>query len=106
MTKLTFVEFNGTRHEVDVRDGFSVMQAAVMHNVPGLDADCLGDCACATCQVYVEETYLGLLPAPSELETKVLDFVMNPAPNSRLACQIKITPALEGVTLGLPEFQY
>jgi 2Fe-2S ferredoxin len=106
MTKITYIEPLGVAHVVDARDGGSVMEAAIKHDVPGIDADCGGACACATCHVYVDEAWLARLDAPSDIEASMLEFAKNVAPNSRLSCQIKVTPALDGLTVRLPESQH
>jgi ferredoxin, 2Fe-2S len=106
MPTVTFVEHNGTRHEVQASAGLSLMRAAVDHNVPGIDADCGGQCACATCHVYVQAPWLGLLPAPSAMERDMLGFTSEPRSGSRLACQIPVTEALDGLVVDLPDGQH
>jgi len=106
MPKVTFIEHNGTAHTVDAELGKSLMEAAVGNAVPGIDADCGGACACATCHCYVDEARLADLPAPSAGELDMLENVAaERRPNSRLACQIKATAALEGLIVHLPEMQ-
>jgi len=106
MTILTYIEPSGQAVDVDIADGWSLMQAAIAHGVDGIVGECGGSCACATCHCYVDETRLAQLPAPSDNE---LDMLANVAaecrPNSRLACQIKATPALAGLVLTLPATQ-
>ena len=99
MPKITFIEHNGTPHTVQIAVGKSVMQAAVENNVPGIDADCGGECACATCHVYVEAAWLPVtgLPAPGSQEASMLSFAALAQPNSRLLCQIEVSEALEGL---------
>jgi 2Fe-2S ferredoxin len=82
------------------------MEAAIKNNVPGIDADCGGSCACATCHVYVDDAWLGRLEQISAMEESMLDFAKNSAPNSRLSCQIKVNPTLDGLTVRLPESQH
>ncbi len=106
MPTITFVEANGTRTPVDVPEGWSLMQAATANGVDGIVGECGGSCACATCHCYVDDLLAGVLPPPSQGE---LDMLANVAaerrPNSRLACQIKAAPALEGGVVRLPECQ-
>ena len=106
MAKITYIEFNGTEHTVDVRTNFTVMEGAVKHNVPGIDADCGGACACATCHVYVDEAWRSKVGDPSAMEESMLDFAENVEPNSRLSCQIRVTEELEGLIVRLPESQH
>jgi len=105
MAKIIFIEHSGATYEVDANPGLSVMEAAVKNNVPGIDAECGGSCACATCHVYVDDAWLDRTGVPSTMESGMLDFAETVASNSRLACQIKITDALDGLTLRLPESQ-
>ena len=106
MPRVTYVEFNGAEHQVEVPLGLSVMRGAVNNNVPGIDADCGGACACATCHVYVDEAWREKAGEASAMEESMLDFAENVEPNSRLSCQIKITEALDGLVVRLPESQH
>lgn len=106
MPKVCFIEFNGTRHDVSVADGTSLMRAAVDNGVPGIDGDCGGLCACATCHVYVEPEWVEKTGARTESEVDMLDFAAGTQPNSRLACQIKLSPELDGLTVRMPEGQH
>lgn len=106
MSSIIFIEHNGTRHETDIADGHSVMEGAVANMVPGIDADCGGACACATCHIYVDEQWLARLPARTEMEVSLLDFAPQVQDNSRLACQIKVSPELAGMIVHLPEAQH
>ena len=106
MAKVTYVEHDGTEHVVDVRTGLSVMEGAVKNNLPGIDADCGGACACATCHVYVDEAWLDKTGVRSAMEESMLDFAEGVEANSRLACQIKVTDALEGLVVKMPESQH
>lgn len=106
MTRITYVEFDGTRHTADVRDGLSLMEGAVFNSIPGIEGDCGGLCACATCHVYVPPEWLERLEPKDELEENMLDFAFDVKENSRLACQIEITPELEGMVVHMPERQY
>ena len=106
MAKITYIEFNGAEHVVDVKAGLTVMEGAVKNNVPGIDADCGGACACATCHVYVDEAWREKTGQASTMEESMLDFAQNVEPNSRLSCQIKVTDALDGLIVRMPEEQH
>ena len=106
MAKITYIEFDETTHTVEVRNGLSVMEGAVKNNVPGIDADCGGACACATCHVYVDEAWVSKTGEKSAMEESMLDFAENVEPNSRLSCQIKVTDDLDGLTVRMPESQH
>jgi ferredoxin, 2Fe-2S len=106
MAKIHYVAHNGTDRPIDVPEGESVMRGAVVNAVPGIDADCGGQCACATCHVYVDEAWVSKVGDPSEMETSMLGFVDGAQPNSRLSCQIKVTPELDGLVVNLPEAQH
>jgi len=106
MPKVTFIEHNGTRHDVEAVSGQSLMRAAVDNSVPGIDADCGGECACATCHVYVEAAWLARTGEQNDMERSMLGFAAVTQDNSRLSCQIKISPALDGLVVSLPEGQH
>jgi 2Fe-2S ferredoxin len=108
MPKITFIEHDGTRHTVEIAIGKSVMQAAVENNVPGIDADCGGECACATCHVYVDAAWLPVtgLPVPGSQEASMLSFAAVTQDDSRLSCQIPVTAALDGLVVRMPEGQH
>ncbi len=106
MTKITFVEHNGKEHTVDVENDMTLMEAAVKNMVPGIDADCGGACACATCHVYVEPDWVEKTGDREETEEDMLDFAFDVQENSRLSCQIKISEALDGLVVKLPEKQF
>lgn len=106
MPKVTFIEFNGTVHEVEAKPGLSLMRAAVDNGVPGIDADCGGACACATCHVYVDPQWLGRTGTRSDMEESMLGFAAAAQENSRLSCQIEMSDALDGIVLRLPEGQH
>lgn len=105
MPKITYIEKNGKEHVVDAALGLSVMEAAVRNMIPGIDADCGGACACATCHVYVDPAWADKVGKPESMEESMLDFAYEPKENSRLSCQIKITADLDGLIVRLPEFQ-
>jgi ferredoxin, 2Fe-2S len=106
MPRITFVAFDGTPHTVDAKMGDSLMQTAIKNAVPGIDADCGGACACATCHVYVEQTWVDRVGQVSELEASMLDFAQTVRANSRLSCQIKVVEALDGLIVSVPESQH
>jgi len=105
MPKITYIEHDGTEHVVEVPEGLSVMEGAVKNAIPGIDADCGGACACSTCHVYVDPAWVDRLPKREPMEEDMLDFAYQPQDNSRLTCQIKVTPALEGLVVRMPEKQ-
>jgi 2Fe-2S ferredoxin len=106
MPKITYIENNGAEHVIDVKSGLSVMEGAVKNNIPGIDADCGGACACATCHVYVDAAWVDKTGAKSAMEESMLDFAEGVEPNSRLSCQIKVTDALDGLVVRMPESQH
>ena len=105
MARITYIEFNGTPHSIDVPSGQSVMEGAVRNGVPGIDADCGGNCACATCHVYVDESWVPKVEGPLEGEKSMLEYVQNAKPNSRLSCQMAVTADLDGLVVSMPERQ-
>ncbi len=106
MPKITYIDENGGERTVEVPEGWSVMEGAVKNNVAGIDADCGGACACATCHVYVDPAWQAKLPAKEEMELSMLDFALDVKPNSRLSCQIKVTPDLDGLVVRTPKSQH
>jgi 2Fe-2S ferredoxin len=106
MPKIKYVEHNGKEHEVEVPAGWSVMEGAVKNLIPGIDADCGGACACATCHVFVDQQWLDKLPKKDDMEVTMLDFAPEVEANSRLSCQIKVTSELEGLTVRMPKSQH
>ncbi len=105
MPKITFIEHNGTEHQVDADVGSSVMRAAIDNLVPGIDADCGGECSCATCHVYVDPAWMDKVGRPEDREESMLDLNPEREQNSRLSCQIPVTDALNGLKVTVPEFQ-
>ena len=105
MTKIRYIEHNGKEYEIDVANGLSVMEGAIQNDIPGIDADCGGGMACATCHVYVKEDWFNKLPKKAEGEDDMLDQAYEPSPNSRLSCQITVSDELNGLTVHLPEKQ-
>lgn len=106
MPKITYIEHDGKEHVIDVPSGQSVMEGAIKHAVPGIDADCGGACACATCHVYVDEAWLPKTGEATSMEQSMLDFANDVEPNSRLSCQIKVTEALDGLIVRMPKSQH
>lgn len=106
MPSITFIAHDGSAQQVDAAPGLSLMQAAVEANVNGIIGDCGGACACATCHCYVDEAWLGKVPPAESNEAAMLDCVIDPAGNSRLSCQIKVTAELDGLVVRLPASQY
>jgi len=103
MPKITFISFDGNRSEVDAKVGYSLMEAAVINDVEGIDADCGGACACATCHVYLDLERVG---SAGELELEMLEVAEEVKPNSRLSCQVKITEEMDGLEVHTPESQF
>jgi 2Fe-2S ferredoxin len=106
MPKVTFIAFNGTPHQVDATAGISLMRAAVDNDVPGIDADCGGNCACATCHVFVEAPWAGRIGPRTPQEEEMLNFTAELRESSRLACQIQVTDALDGLVVSMPNGQH
>ena len=106
MAKITFIQPDGTSQTVTGDIGMTVMEAAKLNNVEGIEAECGGACACATCHVYVPDAWLEKLEPQSEMERSMLEFAENVTPNSRLGCQIKLVGSLDGLELMLPESQH
>ena len=102
MPKITYIEHNGKSHVVDVPNGLSVMEGAVQNNIPGIDADCGGSCACATCHVYVDENWFNKLPVKEDAEQDMLDMAYEPKKFSRLTCQITVGDELDGLVVKMP----
>jgi ferredoxin, 2Fe-2S len=105
MPKITYIAFDGAEHPVDVPAGWSVMEGAKKNNVPGIDADCGGGCSCATCHVFVDPAWEARTGERNAIEDATLEFAENVVPNSRLACQIKVTDNLDGLVVRMPESQ-
>ena len=105
MAKITYIEHNGKSHTISVDNGLTVMEGAVQNDVPGIDADCGGSMACATCHVYVKEDWLNKINSKSEGEDVMLDQAFEPKSNSRLSCQLVVSDQLDGLIVNLPEKQ-
>ena len=105
MPKITYIEHNGKINSIEVANGLSVMEGAVQNNIPGIDADCGGSMACATCHVYVKEEWFNKLPKKEDGEEDMLDMAFEPKKNSRLSCQLMVSDQLDGLVVNLPEKQ-
>ena len=105
MAKITYIEHNGKTHNVEVPNELSVMEGAIQNNIPGIDADCGGACACATCHIYVDEKWFNKLPSRSEAEQDMLDMAIEPNKFSRLGCQITVNDDLDGMVVKMPSKQ-
>ena len=105
MTKIIYVEYNGNTHTVDVENGLSVMEGAVQNNIPGIDGDCGGGMACATCHVYVKDEWFNKLKKKTDGEEDMIDQAFGPKKNSRLSCQITVSDELNGLIVNMPEKQ-
>ena len=106
MPKVTFIAHSGTRHTVEAEAGLSLMRAAIDNNVPGIDGDCGGQCACATCHVFIEAPWSAKTGTRTEREDEMLNFAAELRDSSRLACQIEVTDALDGLEVQMPEGQH
>ena len=105
MPKITYIDHKGNSKTIDVENGLTVMEGAIQNNVPGIDADCGGSMACATCHVYVEDSWLNKIPKAEDAENDMIDMAYNPKKNSRLSCQIVVSEELNGLIVTTPEKQ-
>jgi 2Fe-2S ferredoxin len=105
MTKISIIAFDGTPYDLDAENGSTVMENAIRNGVPGIEAECGGACACATCHVYVDEAWTAEVGEPEPMEEDMLDFAYDVRPNSRLSCQIKVRDELDGLIVRVPERQ-
>ena len=105
MPKITYIEYNGKSHQIDVANGLTVMEGAVQNNIPGIDADCGGSMACATCHVYVKEDWFNRLPKKENGEEDMIDMAYEPNKFSRLSCQITVSDEIDGLVVQLPKKQ-
>jgi ferredoxin, 2Fe-2S len=106
MARITFIQNDGTERVVEAEPGMTVMEAAVKNGIPGIAAECGGACACATCHVYVEDAWRESTGSPEQMEEDMLDFAFDVRPSSRLSCQIKVTDALDGLVVRIPDKQF
>ena len=105
MSKITYIEHSGKQHTIDVKNGLTVMEGAIQNNIPGIDADCGGSMACATCHVYVKEDWLNKLPKKEDGEEDMLDIAFEPKKNSRLSCQLIVSNELDDLIVSIPSKQ-
>ena len=105
MTKITYITSDAKFHEIDVQNGLTVMEGAVQNDIPGIDADCGGGMACATCHVYVNEKWLDKIPQKEDGEEDMLDMAFEPKQNSRLSCQLVVSDDLDGLIVNIPSKQ-
>ena len=105
MAKVTYIENSGNTHTIEIANGLSLMEGAVQNDIPGIDADCGGGMACATCHVYVKEDWLDKLPKKEDGEEDMLDMAFEPKKNSRLSCQLIVSDELDGLTVNIPSKQ-
>ncbi|KAB0266933.1 2Fe-2S iron-sulfur cluster-binding protein [Microvirga brassicacearum] len=105
MIKITYMDAAGTSREVEAEEGSTVMETAIRNGVPGIDAECGGACSCATCHVYVDEEWVEAVGPPQPMEEDMLDFASDVRPNSRLSCQIRVRPELDGLVVQTPKRQ-
>ncbi len=105
MPKITYIDSTGNQKTIDVSNGLSVMEGAIQNNVPGIDADCGGGMACATCHVYVKEEWFNKLPKAEDAEQDMIDTAFEPKKNSRLSCQLIVSDELEGLVVTTPSKQ-
>jgi len=105
MTKISYIAFDGTRFDVEAENGSTVMESAIRNGVPGIEAECGGACACATCHVYVDDAFVDIVGPPEAMEDDMLDFAYDVRPNSRLSCQIKVRNEIDGLLVQVPERQ-
>jgi len=105
MPKINYIEHGGKKHTIEVENGLTVMEGAIQNNIPGIDADCGGSMACATCHVYVKEEWFNKLPKKEDGEEDMIDMAYEPSKYSRLSCQLTVSNDLEGLVVQLPEKQ-
>jgi len=105
MPKITYIEHNEKSHTLEVANGLTVMEGAIQNNIPGIDADCGGSCACATCHVYVDKKWFNKLPNKESAEEDMLDMAFEPKSSSRLSCQLTVSDELDGLVVNMPSKQ-
>ena len=105
MAKITFIDKDGNQKKIEIENGLTVMEGAIQNNITGIDADCGGSMACATCHVYVEEKWLNKLSKTEDAEIDMIDMAFDPKKNSRLSCQLIVSDELDGLTVTTPEKQ-
>jgi len=105
MIKITFIDAEGTARTVEAEEGATVMETAIRNGIPGIEAECGGACSCATCHVYVTEEWKSVTGEPQPMEEDMLDFAFDVRPNSRLSCQIRVRPEMDGLVVHTPARQ-
>ncbi len=105
MALITFIENDNTCHQVTVEEGCSLMDGAIQHGIEGIIAECGGACACATCHCYIEDEWVATTGKADDMEAAMLDAVLDPRPNSRLSCRVKVTSDMDGLVVHIPEAQ-
>lgn len=105
MTKITYITHDGKEHSLDADNGTTVMENAVRNSIPGIEAECGGACACATCHIYIDKDWVDIVGKPEAIEEDMLDFAYEMKPESRLSCQVKISDKLDGLVIRIPEKQ-
>lgn len=106
MPKIIYIDHSGEERAIDATNGETVMETAIKNSIPGIDADCGGACACATCHVYIDEGFMEKVGKPEDMEQSMLDFAENVQSNSRLSCQISVSDDLDGMRVTTPESQH
>jgi ferredoxin, 2Fe-2S len=106
MPKITFIQPDGSSQVVEIQAGMTVMEAAKLNNISGVEAECGGACACATCHVYIDAAWVKTVGKPEPMEEDMLDFAFDVQEDSRLCCQIKVTPAIDGLVVRIPAKQF
>ena len=105
MAKITYIDFQGNSKSIEVENGLTVMEGAIQNNLPGIDADCGGSMACATCHVYVEEKWFNKINKAEDAEVDMIDMAHEPKKNSRLSCQLIVSEEIDGIVVTTPETQ-
>ena len=106
MPRITYVTLDGVRHDVEVENGYSVMEGAINNDIAGIVAECGGACACATCHSYIDEAWLDKLPAMDDMEDSMLDAAFERRPSSRLTCQLEVNDQLDGLVVNVADNEY
>ena len=105
MAKITYIEYDGTLHEIDVPSGWTIMEGAINNNVPGIDAECGGACSCATCHVYVDPGWVDITGTAEDIEKGMLECALDLGETSRLSCQIEVNDTFDGLVVRMPKLQ-
>lgn len=105
MAKITYITHDGNEHSIDADNGTTVMENAVRNSIPGIEAECGGACACATCHIYIDKDWVDVVGKPEAIEEDMLDFAYEMKPESRLSCQVTVSDKLDGLIIRIPEKQ-